>query len=197
MNMIRLKLLPGLLALLYLTTAQAGEKHGLPIEGNPAGPVKVIVFEDLQCSDCAAFRRMTDEQLLPRYGKQIALIHKDFPLAKHAWARRAAVAGRHLAALSPELGVRYRQYVMAHIPEIKVENFQEKLAEFARAQGADPEAAIKALDDPELAALVERDVQEGVARGVVKTPTVYVNGRPFIEQFAFEELAAAIDQALR
>ncbi|MBI3667148.1 MAG: thioredoxin domain-containing protein [Acidobacteria bacterium] len=189
------QLLPGILALLYLSTAQAGDKNGLPVEGNPMSTVKVIVFEDLQCPDCAAFRRMTDEQLLPRYGARIAVIHKDFPLAKHAWARQAAVAGRYFVSLSPELGVRYRQHIMSHIKETTPENFREKLAEFARGQGVNPEAALKALDNPELAALVERDVQEGVARGVVKTPTVYVNGHPFVETFTFEELAAAIDQA--
>ena len=86
---------------------------------------------------------------------------------------------------------------MSHIREITPETFRSKLAEFARANGADAEAAGRALDDPALAALVERDVQEGVARGVVKTPTVFVNGRPFIERFNFEELAAAIEEALK
>jgi protein-disulfide isomerase len=179
------------------TPAAAVKKGALPVEGNPQSAVRVVVYEDLQCPDCAVFRRMTDEQLLPRFGEQVAIVHKDFPLAKHAWARAAAVAGRHFAALSAELGVRYRQHVMAHLGEITPQNFREKLAAFARAQGVEPEAAVRALDDPDLAALVERDVAEGVARGVVNTPTVFVNGRPFIERFSFEELAAAIDQALR
>jgi protein-disulfide isomerase len=44
--------------------------------------------------------------------------------------------------------------------------------------------------------LVEKDVQEGVARGVAKTPTVFVDGTPFIETFTFEELSKALDAAL-
>ncbi len=180
-----------------LTAAESANKAALPIEGNPKSTVKVIVYEDLQCPDCATFRRMTDDQLLPRFGNRIALIHKDFPLAKHAWARPAAIAGRHFATQNAELAVRYRQWVMANLREIKVETFREKLAAFARAQGLDPEQAIRALDDPELAALVEKDFQEGVARGVAKTPTVFVNGRPFIEHFSFEELAAAVEEALK
>ena len=40
----------------------------------------------------AAFRRMLDEKLLPKYGDEVAFVHRDFPLAKHAWARQAAAA---------------------------------------------------------------------------------------------------------
>ena len=180
-----------------LAAADTAAKAVLPVEGNPNSSIKVIVYEDLQCPDCAAFRRMTDEQLLPRFGSRVALVHKDFPLNKHAWARPAAIAGRHFATVDGALAVRYRQWVMSHIREITPETFRPKLAEFARANAADVEAAVRALDDAALAALVERDVQEGVARGVVKTPTVFVNGRPFIERFNFEELAAAIEEALK
>src|SRR5262249_47393141 len=160
-----------------LLAAESANKAALPIEGNPHGRVKVIVYEDLQCPDCATFRRMTDDQLLPRFGNRIALVHKDFPLAKHAWARPAAIAGRYFATQTAGLAVRYRQWVMASLREIKVDTFREKLSAFARAQGLDPESVLRALDDPEMAALVEKDFQEGVARGVAKTPTVFVNGR--------------------
>ena len=50
--------------------------------------------------------------------------------------------------------------------------------------------------DPHLASLVDRDFQDGVARGVVHTPTVFVNGRAFIEHVSFEEISAALDDAL-
>lgn len=168
----------------------------LPVEGNPQSKVKVIVYEDLQCPDCAAYRLMMDQQLLPRYASKVAFVHKDFPLAKHAWARPAAIAGRHFASLSPELGVRFRQWIMGNLRQTKLDNFRDQVAAFARGQGADPAAALAALDNPDYAAQVDRDFQEGVARGVAKTPTVFVAGKPFIERFTFEELAAAIDQAL-
>lgn len=183
-----------MLAAIALALAAAA---ALPVEGNPQSRVKVIVYEDLQCPDCAAFRQMMDQQLLPRFGSKVAFVHKDFPLSKHAWARLAAIGGRHFASVSPEIGVRWRQWIMGNIRQTTVDNFRDKIAEFAKAQGADPAAALQALDNPDYAAQVERDYQEGVARGVAKTPTVFVNGRPFIERFAFDELAAAIDQALQ
>ena len=62
------------------------------IEGNPKSNVRVVIFEDLQCPDCAVFRKMLDEKLLPKYKATVAFEHHDFPLAKHSWARQAAVA---------------------------------------------------------------------------------------------------------
>jgi protein-disulfide isomerase len=77
-----------------------------------------------------------------------------------------------------------------------VDNFNERLSQFARENGADPKPALAALDNGQLGALVERDFQDGVARGVSKTPTVFVNGKAFVESFSVEELSQAIDDAL-
>ena len=158
--------------------------------------VAVAVYEDLQCSDCAAFSTMLDEVLLPRYGARIAIEHHDFPLPKHTWARQAAVAARFFAQVKPEFGVDYRREVMARMSTISTANFDEHLARFAASRNVDAASAVAALQDASLAALVENDYQSGVARGVVRTPTVFVDGKPFIEKFTAEEISAAIDHAL-
>ena len=50
-------------------------------------------------------------------------------------------------------------------------------------------------------ALPDRDavyaIQDGVARGVSKTPTVFVNGQPFIETFTVQEISKAIEDAVK
>jgi len=166
------------------------------VEGMAASPVRVVIFEDLQCSDCAAFRVMMDEKILPNYGGKVAFVHRDFPLAKHAWARRAATAARFFAEEKPELAVAYRRYTMAGIEATSPENFNQRLADFAKSHGVDPEKAQAALSNPRYAEMVEKDYQEGVSRGVVHTPTVFVNGAVFIETFTYEQVAGAIDQAL-
>jgi protein-disulfide isomerase len=166
------------------------------IEGDPKSSVRVIIYEDLQCPDCADFRRMLDTQLLPRYGSKVAFEHRDFPLAKHAWARRAAVAARYFEEAKPGLGLAWRKYAMANLRAITADTFSDRLAAFAKDNGADPAKAVAALDDSRLAAIVEKDFQDGVARGIAKTPTVLVNGQPFIETFSFEEIARAIDSEL-
>jgi protein-disulfide isomerase len=85
---------------------------------------------------------------------------------------------------------------MANQPATNAENFTMRLAEFAKAHDIEPEPAIAALSNAHYAELVEQDYQDGVSRGVVHTPTVFVNGRPFIETFTFEEISKGIDQAL-
>lgn len=183
--------------LVALLASVAGLSAQQPlVEGFAESKVRVLIYEDLQCPDCAAFRQMMDEKLLPRYGARVAFVHRDFPLAKHAWARKAAIAARYFGERKPELGLAYRRHIMATIKETTPDNFNGRLSEFARDSGVDPAPALAALGDARLAALVERDFQDGVARGVVHTPTVFVNGRPFIERFSVEEVYAALDDAL-
>jgi len=184
-----------LLPILVLTVGAAMAQP--LVEGNPKSAVRVIAYEDLQCPDCAAYRRMLDERLLPRYGPKVAFEHRDFPLAKHAWARQAAIAARFFQEISPELGVACRRHFLSNIRQTNPANFNERLAAFATEHGADPQKAVAALQDARLAALVESDYQEGVARGVAKTPTVFVDGTPFVETFTIEELSKAIEAALK
>jgi protein-disulfide isomerase len=166
------------------------------IEGNAKSPVRILIFEDLGCSDCATLRKMLDEQLLPKYKTRAAFEHRDFPLPKHIWARKAAAAARYFQTLSAETAVAWRRYALSNIDPINAGDFEETLKAFAIKHKADPQRALAALSDVKLAEAVEKDVQEGVVRGVSKTPTVFVNGEPFVETFTIEEISKAIDAAL-
>jgi len=166
------------------------------VEGAAQSPVRVIIYEDLECPDCADFRAVLDQKLLPRYAATVRFEHRDFPLAKHPWARKAAIAARFFEETKPGLGLAYRKYCFAHIPETTADNFKDRLSQFAKDHGVDSARALASLDDSRLADAVEADYQEGVARGIAHTPTVLVNGRPFVETFAAEDVAKAIDSEL-
>lgn len=169
------------------------------IEGQASSPVRVVIYEDLQCSDCAVFRKMMDDQLLPKFGAQAAFEHRDFPLTKHAWARAAAIAARHFGAMDPALGVAFRRTTFAKLKEITdPAKLADHVAAFARANGKDAGEAVAALTatGSVLAAAVDEDYQEGVARGIAKTPTVFVNGEPFVETFTVEAISKSIAQAI-
>lgn len=166
------------------------------VEGNPKSTVRVIAYEDLQCGDCAVYRRLLDEHLLPKYGARVAFEHRDFPLAKHAWARSAAVIARHFDAINGALGIEFRRWAYSNISNLTPENLNGKVAEWAKAHGQDAPAAIASLKDQVFAKLVEEDYQEGIARGVARTPTVFVNGEPFIEPSTPDEISKSIDSAL-
>jgi protein-disulfide isomerase len=183
------------LALLLLMPAIAPAQR--TVEGNAASRVRVLIYEDLACSDCATFRRMLDDSLLARFGGSAAFEHRDFPLAKHASARPAAILARYFDMLKPGLGIEWRRHMLSKAGQKPEPKLEEEVAAFAKKHNANAGDALASLNDPKLAGAVERDYQDGVARGVAKTPTVFVAGKPFIETFTLEEISKAIEQAIR
>lgn len=182
--------------LLFLSTFVAFSQSHL-VEGKPDSPVRVVVYEDLQCPDCADFRVMLDTKLLPKYGAKVAFEHRDFPLPKHKWARPAAIASRFFFEHSLALAVLWRQETMRDQAKITPESFEAHLTAFAKRNGVEPASALAALNDAALAGFVQKDYEEGVARGIAHTPTALVNGAPFIETFTFEDIAAGIETAMK
>lgn len=166
------------------------------IEGNAASPVRVLIYEDLQCSDCTTLRRILDEKLLPRYGAKVAFVHRDFPLAKHTWARNAAIAGRWVYEQNHELGIQFRQQLLAEQANIDPDTLKKWLLEFAVRNKLDEAGILGSLKDARLMNIVEQEYLSATARGIAKTPTVVVNGTPFVETIVFDDVARAIDQAL-
>lgn len=72
----------------------------------------------------------------------------------------------------------------------------EKIDEIAQSLGLDMTQFKKDIENPDLAAQVQRDLQDGVQAGVRGTPTIFINGRllqqrslPGFKQMIDEELA--------
>lgn len=165
-------------------------------EGNKASSVKLLVYEDLQCDDCAKFEAILEQKILPRYGAKIAIVHRDFPLGKHDWARLAAVAARWVYEQDSDLGIQFRREILSEQDHITPANLNTWLVGFAGRHRLDQKDIIGALTDPRLNALVDQDRQAAVARGVSGTPTVYVGGLAFRDPIIYEDLARALDEAL-
>ncbi len=163
------------------------------VEGNRASSVKVIIYEDLQCSDCLTFRTLMDEKLLSRYGSRVAFLHRDMPLPKHEWARPAAIAGRWVYEKNAALGIVFRREIMAEQSHITLSSLKFWLREFARRNKLDESAIVESLTDARLVTLIDQDYMAAVARGISKTPSVYVGGQRFIEIIIYEDLARALD----
>jgi protein-disulfide isomerase len=166
------------------------------MEGNPSSSVKVLIYEDLQCSDCATFGRLLDDRILPKYGARVAFIHRDFPLGKHEWARPAAIAARWVYEKDPRLGLTIRRELLSEQNNISLQTLKSWLTEFAARNHLEARAIVSSIDDPRLGALVDQDRQAAIARGIVHTPTVFVGGVPFVETIIYEDLARALDDAL-
>lgn len=184
------------LALMLLAGHCAFASRNDVVEGNPASPIKVLIYEDLQCGDCARFRVLLDEKILPRYRSRVVFIHRDFPLGKHDWAVPAAVAARWVYEQSSELGIIVRRELLAEQDSINTRNLKQWLVDFAYRNHLDPKGIVDSLSDQRLQALVDQDRQSAVARGVSRAPTLFVGGQPFVETIIYDDLAHALDEAL-
>jgi protein-disulfide isomerase len=166
------------------------------VEGNPSSTVKVTIYEDLQCDYCQTLRVMLDEKLLPRYGKQVAFIHRDLPLGRHDWARSAAMAARWVYEQSPSLGIVFRRELLDEQQHITAASLKPWVVEFATRNKLSSQGITAALTDQRLGTLVDQDVQAATARGINKIPSVYVYGQSFAGIIVYDDLARLIDQAL-
>ena len=182
-----------LLAVLLLPLLNAQEPL---VEGNASSSVRVVIYEDLQCRDCAQFRMMVDQYLIPRYGGDVAFEHRDFPIPRHTWSRQAAVAARFFQERNERAALDFRRHVLSNLQSITPDSLKEVISRFARENRLEPSDALAALDDEQYKALVENDFQEGLKRGVRKTPTVFINGDPLVERFTLRAVMEKIEQQL-
>lgn len=180
--------------LLLAAVASAGTND--PVEGNPSATVKVTIFDDLQCGYCQTLRTMLDEKLLPRYGTQVAFIHRDLPLGRHDWARPAAMVARWIYEQDPRLSIVFRRELLAEQEHITRATLKPWVVEFAGRNKLSEQGITAALTDPRLATIIDQDIQLATVRGIKKIPAVYVAGQSFVETIVYDDLARVIDQAL-
>lgn len=169
-----------------------------PVLKPPKGAqVAIIVFEDLECPDCARAAPLLEEAAK---NYNIPVVRHDYPLAMHPWAHDAAILARYFDTHSKKLGNEFRDTVFQHQLEINKDN----LRAFAEKFGADRKIELPFAVDPQgkLAALVEADRGKGNSIGLNHTPTIYVVsnksvGKPFVEVVDRSQLFSLIDSMKR
>ena len=159
--------------------------------------VAIIVFEDLECPDCARAA-----PLLHEAAKQynIPLVQHDFPLPQHPWSFEAAVNARYFDTKSPKLGDEYRLYIFQNQPQITKQNLRGMTERFAD----EHKVGLPFVTDPtgELTAKVTADYQLGQRIPLYHTPTIYivsdvVRGQPFVEVVDRTKLYQLIEQVMK
>src|SRR5579872_5891243 len=85
-----------LLTPLALYPTQQNGENGL---GNNTAPITLEVYSDFECPHCKVFHDTTQQSIVQDYvnpGK-VYLIHRDFPLSQHKYAREAALYAKAAA----------------------------------------------------------------------------------------------------
>ena len=159
-----------------------------PVRGDASAPVTIVEFTDFQCPSCAAMLPVLDE-VLKSYGSKLRLVVRDFPLAMHANARKAAEAAN--AAHAQGKFFEYTALLFKRQDALDVPS----LKKYATEIGLDRARFDQALDSGKYSAEVKHDVDDGQIYGVGSTPTIFVNGK-MLRTLGSEGLRAAIDQAL-
>jgi protein-disulfide isomerase len=178
---------------------------GRPSRGGPENaPVLIVGFDDLECPFCAKMHAQLFPALVQRYGDQVHIVYRDFPLSQHPWAVHAAVDANCLASTSPAGYWSYVDYVHAHASEFggddhSLAKAQTSLDKIATDEGAKQkvnagqlEACIKKQDDTQ----VKASMKEGEQLGVDATPALFINGERIDGAQPLEYVYRIIDQAL-
>lgn len=109
--------------------------------------------------------------MLEKYPKDVKLVFKNFPLNKHLFAKKAAVA----ALAAKEQGKFWEFHDRLFV------NFSSLNDEKIRAIAAELELDIgrfeKSMKNPEIMSVINNDIQEAASAGVRGTPTVFINGK--------------------
>ena len=127
--------------------------------------------------------------MLEKYPLQVKLILKNFPLRKHTFAKKAAVAA--FAARRQGKFWEYHDLLFENGDSLNDEKFRH----IARELDLDLERFEKDLNDLKLVARVNQDIRLGAYMGVRGTPTVFVNGT-VSKARTLEALEAAVKNAL-
>lgn len=136
------------------------------------------IFGDFQCPACRNFFESTVKQVIDDYvipGK-VVIVHHDFPLQMHPYARQAAQLANAAAQFgqfeSMERALYDRQPEWTdkgNIDQVIASSFST--AEFKKIQTYETQHL------SEINASIERDVALGMQRNVNQTPTIFVTAK--------------------
>jgi protein-disulfide isomerase len=139
----------------------------------PAGvDLAIVVFEDLQCPDCA---RAHPDLIKAAADAGVPLLVHDFPIVRHVWAFPAAIMARYFTAQSEQLGAEFRSYIFENQRAITPENLREWGEKFAQLHDLQLPADLD--PDGKFQVAVQADFNLGREIGLEYVPLMFVNYR--------------------
>src|SRR5205814_1258780 len=115
------------LALALAPTASRAA-DGSQLKPPPGARVAIVIFEDLECPDCARAYPVVWEAARKH---NIPVVLHDFPLPKHNWSFDAAIFARFFDTKSEKLGNDFRGYIYQNQVQVTAENLRQWVQKFA------------------------------------------------------------------
>ncbi|HLD19560.1 MAG TPA: DsbA family protein [Candidatus Nanoarchaeia archaeon] len=152
--------------------------------------VTIVEYSDFQCPFCSR-SYPTMKAVLQKYGNDVRLVYKHFPLSFHPEATPAAEASE--CAGEQNKFWEFHDKVFENQDSMSVANYKKWAGELGLKQAQFDQCA----DSRKYKSKVEQQTQQGQADGVSGTPTFYINGQQIVgaqPQSVFEQ---AIDAVLK
>jgi len=178
---------------------------GRPARGGAEGaPVEIVVFDDLECPFCAKMHAQLFPALLDRYGKDVRIEYKDYPLSQHPWAMRAAIDSNCLGDKSSIGYWNMVDFVHAHAADFggadhNLEKANQMLDALALDEAKknnvkldDVDACIKKQDPT----AIKASMKVGDELGVEATPVLFINGEKLEGAYPLVDVFRMVDEAL-
>jgi protein-disulfide isomerase len=171
-----------------LTLASSAVAADATVLKPPRGAaVAIVIFEDLQCADCAQAYLVIWEAASAH---KVPVVLHDFPLPMHNWAFDAAVWARYFDKTSADTGIEFRKFIYAN----QIQITRDSLPQWAQKFAVENKMAVSSDKHPDgkLADLVKADYLLGQRIGVEHTPTIWVVSNsgvsgPLVEEVSVRE----------
>ncbi len=129
------------------------------------------------------------EQVLENNPENVKIVFKNFPLRRHKYATKAAMAA--LAADGQGKFWQFHDRLFKNYKQLS----DQKIKDIARDLGFDIEKFEKQMKDPGILAQIRQDMLDGNQAGVRGTPTVFIGGR-LLRNWSPKEFQMLIDKEL-
>jgi len=163
--------------------AKAFSDQAITLRPPKGEKVAIIIFEDLECPDCARAHPLIMDA---KKTYKIAVVAHNFPLPMHPWSFDAALYAVYFKNISDKLDAGWRDYCFTNQPAINSENLRQYAETFAKANNVKLPIVLDPND--KLARSIKEDIALGKRLGVTYTPTIWIvnnsdskNEPPFVE----------------
>ncbi|MAF80680.1 disulfide bond formation protein DsbA [bacterium] len=159
-----------------------------PFAGPADAAVTVVEFADFQCPACGSLHPVLE--LVKEANPDVRFVFRQFPLTQiHEFAQGAAEAS--LAANAQGKFWEYHDLLFENQSQLT----RDDLITHAGTVGLDVSRFTSELDEAVYRSEVGDDRTDGNILGVRGTPTLYINGVQYQDQYSVHGLQAAIDSA--
>jgi protein-disulfide isomerase len=166
-----------------------------PVHGPADAAVTIVEFGDLECPACKAAQPNINK--LMQEEPKAKLIFQNYPLESlHKWALLGAKYLDCIGRGNNDTVWKFISTVYEHQAEIKPENAEAMLRDYAKEAGADPGAVAACAAKPETERHVRASIALGGKMGVTSTPTFFINGRKvvgFANNTPYEVVKSMVD----